>query len=232
MLYTKWEGPSCNSAVSSRVRRGERGVISGRSLLHMHKSRNQTRESRGGERVESKNDFSEAEGSWSAGLESSPALLQLQLAVVEGREGDKGRRLDVICLALCFALSCGTAKAFRQTRGDQRVLRVQADKSELHCFTSTSYGLFTSLPISLTEAVRKTFHPSGPVNQDALSDSTEKIKWTFKNEIDFFFSFPPLTPKKQRKRFRLISSATSLSSKSQLLFSNLEDHISTAPHAY
>lgn len=70
----------------------------------MHKSRNQTESRGGGERVESKNDFSEEEGSSSAGLESSPALLQLQLAVVEGRDGDKGRRLDVICLALCFVL--------------------------------------------------------------------------------------------------------------------------------
>lgn len=38
------------------------------------------------------------------GLESRPALLQLQLAVVEGQDGDKGRRLDVISLALCFVL--------------------------------------------------------------------------------------------------------------------------------
>lgn len=183
MLYTKWEGPSCNTAVSSGVRRGERGVISGRSLLHMHKSQNQTRESRRGERVESKNDCSEVEGSWSAGLESRPALLQLQLAVVEGREGDKGRRLDVICLALCFVLwYCKGFQADKRRPGSPESPGWQIWAPLLYV-----HFLWALYHISLTEAVRKTFHPSGPVNQDALSDSTEKIKWTFKTKLIFFF---------------------------------------------
>lgn len=135
---------------------------SARSLLHVGQSGIKT--------ISAKRQVLEARLS-----ESGPAPPRLQLAAVQGRDGDKGRGgRGVICLALCFVWWCcsGFQADKRSPESPGSLMERPGSVLTLLCV----HFLRALQRVLLSEAVRRTFHPSGLVNQGALSDSTEKIK--------------------------------------------------------